>query len=124
MTEFDMSKLSPIADRGKLSAVLRAVSHLKDDKDIETLVVKQSNLPIQGAVLQGIEATPDGVFAISGGNKFEAVANVFFIVNYSTTSNASSMSESLPAHIEGHFDAEDKAVIDQIKVDSQANDPG
>src|SRR5215469_4756959 len=101
MTDSDTSKFSPIGDTKKLSAVLDAVSHLKDDNETARLIVSQTNLPVGATVLQGIEATPDGVFTIVGRNRFEAVANVFFIINYSTTSNTSSMSESLPAYIEG-----------------------
>jgi hypothetical protein len=118
VAEIEMSKLAPISNRQRVVSVLRAVSSLKDDKNVESIVVRQSNLPIAKSVLQAIEAAPDGIFSVSGGNKFEAVANVFFIVNYSTTSNAASISESIPAHIEGHFEGDDTAVIDEIKLDA------
>lgn len=110
-------KLTPIRDRDKIHAVLDAISNY----DIPSSEAWAELVPLSSNTqFDGLDALSEGLFQHSGSD-FEAVGTVSVILNYGGEDEASSMSESFPAHMTGYYDGEKKrAQVEALNVDTSS----
>jgi hypothetical protein len=66
-----------------------------------------------------IEAVPDGIFEV-GDDGFTAVATVYVGLNYGDKKDSFSTSDSFPAQVQGHFEADGQAIVDSVSVDTSS----
>src|SRR5262249_15767871 len=69
------------------------------------------------AMLEGIEADPEGVLVDANGH-FRGVMNVYVTLEYGTGASKFADSESLLGRFEGHLEPNGGAKIDDISVDT------
>ena len=114
------SDLSPLEDRNELRSVLTAVSAIKDDGELTKRIYRAVAKHAPHVEIQGIEATPDGVFRVKDSNRFEAVANVYVIVSSGKSGPAGRMSNTFPAYVVGHFSPKGAVILDDVSLEQSS----
>ena len=121
MTSSDnhLSRLTPIESGPQREAILDAISTNGPALVHKWATEHQIEELAANAVIQDVEASPDGLFWVGGfdsGGSFEAVSTIYVLISYSTASNASTMSDSIPAYFKGHI-KDHKVDLDDVELD-------
>ncbi len=114
----DTEQLTPL-DGEELSKVIGVISDLTADDPVLSDAISDLS-ELSGATLfDGIDPSPDGIFRVTGTNKFEATATIYVTLQYGGSKDAVSMSDAYPASVAGHFDGA-AIVVDDVSVDTSS----
>ena len=118
--EVDLKSLRPLENRRRREAVLDAVLRLKSDDEVMTQASEKLGALSSRTHVDAVDASPDGIFVVGGNeSNFEAVATVYVELKYGSQRDSTSMSDSYPALVRGHFE-EARAVVDGVEVDTSS----
>ncbi len=67
--------------------------------------------------IDGIDAVPEGIFELDEG-RFVAAATVYVILRYGDGDDTFEDSDSFPMVVNGHFEKDGKAIIDEAEVNT------
>lgn len=115
---FDMTHLAPL-EGDELKSVVGKISDLTADDAVMSDAINDLNELSSATLFEGVDASPDGVFRVSGTKRFEATATIYVTLQYGGSKDGSAMSDAYPATVTGHFDRND-VVIDHVSVDTRS----
>jgi hypothetical protein len=97
-----------------IDAVMNAISavDLRTYRAWSDLTALSSNTHVRE-----IQAIPEGIFQ-RGEQSFTAVATVYVDLNNNEGKDDFSTTDSFPAEVEGHFESRNRAVVDEVSVDT------
>jgi hypothetical protein len=113
-----MARLVPIED-ALLDQVVNAVSALAADDAVMAEAMQDIEMLSASTMFEGVDASPDGIFALKDTERFEATATIYVTLQYGEGGDDVSIGEAYPATIEGRFE-NGALVIDRVRVDTSS----
>jgi hypothetical protein len=109
------ARLKPVEDPQVREAIMQAISdyNLVDSDAWSELDELSSHTEFEA-----LEPNPDGIFETPGG--FEAVANVYVILNYGPKNDSAAMTDSFPVYLKGTVDPSKVVAIEEVRVDNSS----
>lgn len=115
---FDTEQLSPL-DHERLPQVIGAISDLTVEDGVLADAVNALGDLSSATLFDAIDPNPDGIFTVTGTNRFEATATIYVTLQYGGSRDDVAMSDAYPASVAGHFER-GKVVIDSVSVDTRS----
>lgn len=100
-------------------AIFDAISALSENDTAVLQAWDQLDILSSATLFEGIEAAPGGTLIADDG-QFEAAATIYITLQYGGSRDNVSMSDSYPATVFGHIDAQGTVEVDRIEVDTES----